>query len=163
MIPSAIKPYLYGGIALVLAFSHTYVYFFGKNEGLKRYYEFKADVEEQQEQIRLDNERKLKEARDAAQLANDGWQAAADYWKRNPVVRVLPGRCDSTASLKATGTVEGLDANAGTRLPDPTGNATVEVSVDRCEELIGKGVKDAAHVLHLQQYVNGLCEAYGCE
>lgn len=121
------------------------------------YAKFQADVLATNEQIGIDNERKQTEAERAVLDVSVSWKRALDYSRRNPVVRVLQPHCDSGTSAQATGT--GLK-------PDGTavaGLSSTAVNAPRCEELINRGVQDAAQVLHLQADRAALCKTYGCE
>ena len=131
-------------------------FFLGREHGLSKYYDYRATVAAEMETLRIENERKREEA-DANVLAvSESWKRALDHAARNPVVRVQPHSCPGVGS-QATGTGLKPDATTGLGLP----SAIVDAS--QCETLINAGVRDASQVLHLQEYINGLCRAYGCE
>ena len=130
------------GFAILLA-SHGYVYFTGREHGLEKYYAFKADVESAQEQIRIDNEAKLKAMANVAGHAAEGWNAALRELDRiGRVVRVQPRRCEGILPTDPTAP-PGIDATAETRT----------ISAEQCEAYLTDGIHDAAQLLHLQKFL----------
>lgn len=141
-------PYLLAGIAAVLAVTHGFAYFQGRQSGKETYYEFKAKVDAANMRLALQSEHRQREQERIDQTTRQGWVAAVDYWRGHPVVRVQRPRC--------AGGVPGVSVTP--REPDETAPQSGpgplrDVTVEECEARLNDAVLDAAQVVHLQQFV----------
>lgn len=121
-------------------------------------FNFKAQVAAAQEQVRIEAERKQAEAERLVAEVSKSWSDALEYARAHPrVVRVLQSAgCGGTGQETAS-TVQGTDEASA------TGQLGATIDAAKCEVIANMGIVDAAHVLHLQAYINGLCNTYGCD
>lgn len=145
--PLLLNPWALAAMAASLAIYSFYLYNKGYNNGYQHYIEFRANVEAEQEQIRIDTERKLKQLADLQKRTEDNWRIALDSLRNRPI-RVQPGRCSGT--LPAVSAATGA-ADAAT--------AQLIISTGECEAIANNAVIDAAQVIHLQHWINMQREA----
>lgn len=144
---------LMGGVAL--AFGITTIMFWNLYRGaVNDYANFKASVEQAQEQIRLDNERKLAELLDLNKRSTDGWNTALLQLSKRSPIRVQPVRCPSVLP-SVPGATSSFDESAAKPLVSPDGSITVE----QCEVAANNAAADAAQVVWLQHWIRGAREA----
>ena len=146
ILPSPLM--LVGGVAL--AFGITTLMFWRLYSGtLSEYQTFRAGVEQAQEQIEIDNRRKLDRMAEAHERSKQGWESALAVLaaKRSAAhIRVQPdsdkGRVSSIPAAPGK-------SNAATPelRPDPS------ISVAECEVRVNNAVQDAAQVVHLQAFI----------
>lgn len=146
------------GMVVALLFTNTLVWGWWQ-EAKDEHSHYVAAVEAVQEQVRVDNDRKLAEAETATQFTAEGFRAAVDYWRAHPrTVRVLPINCDPGTRAETPSTVWGTDASTA----EPAAGAAV-LTAGQCEARLNNAILDASQVIWLQTYIAGLCKAYGCE
>ena len=146
MIPPI--PPKYAAVAAILLVSHTSAFFIGRDHGSQKYYDFKSAVEAEQAQLKADADAARVESERVARDSADGWGAAVDYWRNHPrtvTVRV-PATCDSTGLRSVPTAAPGLDAAAVEQ-----GHSS-EVDVAECEARLNNAVRDAAQLIHLQNW-----------
>lgn len=153
ILPGLPNPYflLAAGIAIAVSFGAGY--WRGWSSGMEKYYEFEGRVKAENEQIRIDNERKLAAMGLVQRRTEDGWRTALAELQRNRI-RVQPIRCQ--------GAVPGVPAPAGRPdeaaaelRPDPA----ISITVDQCEARVNAAANDAAQVVWIQQWIKDRHEA----
>jgi hypothetical protein len=149
MIPIWIYP-----IAALAAYAGfvSYLYKDAVNECAK----FRANVEQAQEQSRLDSERREIEYRDISQQSSDAWAAALAYSRSHPVVRVLP-RPDCNKGTSTSVSVTGLKPTQETA-QFGLGREVV-IAVEECQQRLENAAVDAAQVITLIEWIRKTHEA----
>lgn len=110
---------------------------------------YRASVAQAQAQAESDAEvQRLEQQRVLADTAN-GWAAAVDYWRKHPVVRVLPA---ADCHLPQAGTVPATPAEPDARPPE-YGLDPIVLTAEQCEARINNAILDAAQVKHLQSWI----------
>ncbi len=142
-----------GGAAIVMGI--TTILFYNLYRGaVNDYANFKASVEQAQEQIRIENERKIAELTELNRQSKAGWDDALAALSKRPPIRVQPVRCPSsmpTVSFAPTGT----DGPAKEPQPDPARYITIE----QCEAIANNAIEDALKVVSLQDWIRKAREA----
>lgn len=146
---------LMGGLVIALTLISVLFYnlYLGAIDDFSTY---RASVEVVQDQIKLDNDRKLAAALETNQRAAAGWRSTLDELSKRPaVIRVRVKDCGAGTATQTTPTATGVDAaTAESQSSTESSNAT-EVSGTEAETIIGRGIRDAAQVLWLQDYILG--------
>jgi hypothetical protein len=159
IIPGLPSPYMLLAAGIAIAVSFGLGYWKGYGNGISKYFEFKANVEQAQETLRLEHERRVTEMARINREAVEGWQqAAADLdalRKRGPIIRVLPGQCPPSLVSDIPKPSAGTDGPAKESGPDPALTLTVE----QCEARINIAIDDTVRFTHLQAWVLKQVEA----
>ena len=148
------NPYFLLAAGIAIAVSFGLGYWRGWQSGMENYYEFKADVEQAQESIRLDTERKMAAALQINERATAGWKSALVELDRAGRIRVQPVRCPAIMPTVPAATSR-TDGPAVEYRPDPLDSITIE----QCEIRVNNAVRDAVQVVHLQDFINRMHEA----
>lgn len=114
---------------------------------------YRAEVEAAQEQVRLDNERKINELVAVNVRLESGWNDAVRALRDRPTIRVRPNSCPRT--------VPAVPANAGepTQLPVEESRSGAEVSVAECETRLNVAIEDAAVIEWMKHWEASAHEA----
>jgi hypothetical protein len=150
------------GISALLLFGSGYAV--GRNGEAIRFKEYRVKIEATQQALLAENERIRRQYDKISANANAGFvQAEAAHAAGAGRIRVrqCPG---GGAKVPAAAHVAGEPgaASAERRL-DSERDEALSVSAERCEEIANRAVMDAAQVLHLQAFYNGIRAAYGVE
>ena len=153
------SPYMLLAAGIAIAVSFGLGYWKGYGNGISKYYEFKANVEQAQESLRIEHERRVLEMGRINTEALSRWkQAAADLdalRSRGPIIRVQPAKCPGGAVSAIPQPATGASATAEESRPDPALTLTVE----QCEARINVAIDDAVRFMHLQAWVLKQVEA----
>jgi hypothetical protein len=144
--PLLLSPTGIMGMAIaVLLLTNFITYSLYKSE-VAAYAQFKADVLTQQEQIRIENERKLAKLSDLNKQATEGWKSALDALGKRGPIRVQPTRCPGVMPAIS---VAPRAADAATK--EPAADRTV--TVEACELIANNAVIDTVQLVMLQEWI----------
>jgi hypothetical protein len=133
-------PWLIAAVCAVTA-----VLFFNLYQGkVDEFANYKSAVESAQEQVRLENERKVADLVAVNTRLDAGWSDALDDLRSVSAIRVRKPNC-STGALP--------DVPAAPSEPDAA-TAEREIGAEQCEAIANNAVTDAAHVMWLQHFIN---------
>ena len=146
---------LIGGLALLLTVGFG-AYFKGKEHGLREYYDYKAKITAQFEELEKEHEqRKLVSERITADVSH-AWATSLDWYKRNPrTVRVHADSCPTGLRPLPAPTFGPVERPIE---PGLGASADVAISVEECEARVNNAVLDAAQVLHLVDWIKQQAE-----
>lgn len=141
---------LHYGIGLaVLVASHLFVYFTGREHGLSKYHDFRAQVEVAQATLEADAAKARLESERITTDVSLAWQSALDHAARNPRIVRVQAPCDPSG-LRSVSSAPGITAQTAI---EPGLGASINVAAEDCEVRLNNAVVDAAMVLHLQSWV----------
>lgn len=156
ILPSPLM--LVGGVALAFGIS-TLMFWRLYAATNAEYQTFRATVVAQQEAFESAQNRRLVAMAKENERNAKGWTAANAALARRPPVRVQSD-CGARGLSSPASPGLRLDAAATQSGVGSTGATSPEVSVSQAEQIIEKGVKDAARVLWLQDYIESMREQY---
>ena len=144
---------LMAGVSLALGLS-TFMFYRLYQGAVDDYANFKSTVEAHQEQIRIDNDRKLAAAAHVNATAQAGWKSAVAELDKHKRIRVQPVRCPGAMPALSTAAV-GLNVTSQELRSD----TAVSITVEQCETVANNASYDAAQVVHLQSWITNQVEA----
>jgi vacuolar-type H+-ATPase subunit H len=155
--------YAVGAVA-VTAVAWVHGYGTGRSLEGQEFAEYRAKVESAQQVLQAENERIRRKNDEISKDAAAGFEAAT-HAHSGGAGRIRVQQCPGGgAKVPAAAHVAGEPgaASAERRL-DSERDEALSVSAERCEEIANRAVMDAAQVLHLQAFYNGIRAAYGVE
>jgi hypothetical protein len=140
------------GLAVAIAallLTNFITYSLYKSE-VAEYAQFKAEILTQQEQIRIDNERKLAKLADINHQAVIGWKSALDALGKRGSIRVQP--------VCRQGSLPTVPA-ATSRVADAPKEPAADITVAQCESIANNAVEDTLKLVMLQEWIHKAREA----
>ena len=116
-------------------------------------------MEQAQEQFEIDQARRLAAMAGEVERNKAGWLAADAALRNRPTIRVQTA-CNQGGLSAPTATGLKFDATSSKSGVGSSGAASNEVSVSQAEQRIDNGIRDAARILWLQDYIESIHEKY---
>lgn len=149
-------------IVVTIVWGHGY--FTGRNFEAQDFAEYKAQIKAEMAVLEHKNEEQRRHYDKVSKDAAVGYEAAIAAHARG-TGRIRVQQCPGNrAGMPVPAAAADKPEQATVEPGHSTGRAeAVSVSAERCEEIANRAVMDAAQVLHLQAFYNGIRAAYGVE
>ena len=152
MIDFIPTPYKLIGLAVAAVIVFAMGYLKGYENANDKYLAFKADVAAQTAILEANAEKARLESERVTADVSKAWSAALNHQRANPRIIRVRDTSGCTTGLRPLPNATGLvDATTEEQRFGPGGD--VAISIAQCEQVANDAIVDAAHLLHLQEWV----------